>query len=160
MRDHPTCQNFDPRLLLGVWNYQDAHTEFADGRPDAYNFTPHPAGRFIITPGYYSHIVMSPDLPKVASGLLKVMTPEEAMAIAINQLSHYGTWVADPAAGTFTVQIEKCTFPNFDGISQVRTITVLSETELQYVNHTVSNGADAVVVAGLSRLQGYGEHHH
>jgi hypothetical protein len=143
--------------LVGVWKYIEAYVRFDDGTT-GYNFTPDPAGRFIIRPNWYSHIVMSPVLPRVASGQLKVMTSVEAVAIATNLLAHYGTWTADPEAGTFTVQIEKSSFPNFDGITQVRDVTKLTDTELEYVNNTVTNGQGAVVVARLVRLPD--PHHH
>lgn len=154
------CFNFDPDLLPGCWLYAEAYTQFADGTV-GYNFTPNPAGRFVIVrePQIYLHGVMSPDLALIASGKLKVLTDAEAQMIATNQLTHYGSWAADPAAGTLTVQIVKSTFPNFDGITQVRTVTKLTETELEYVNHQVTNGGDAVVVARLTRETPVGHHH-
>lgn len=155
---NPTWK-FNPLLLPGVWRYVSAYTQWDDGRPNTYNFTETPKGVFIIRPtGVYSHIVMSPDLDPVASGQLKVMTDAEAKDIATNVLAHFGSWTADPVEGSFTLQIEKSSFPNFDGITQVRTITKLTARELQYINHQVSNGAGAVVVAKLERdLGGLGD---
>jgi len=145
------CPGFHSHLLVGTWKYVAAYVQFDDGTI-GYNFTENPQGLFIIRPRNYSHIVMSPDIPSVASGRLKALTDAEAHAIAENVLSHYGTWEADPAAGTFSVHIEKSSFPNFDGITQVRTVTKLTRDELEYINHTVTNGQGAVVVAQLTRL--------
>lgn len=146
----PHC-NFASHLLVGTWRYAAAYVQFDDGTI-GYNFTQNPQGLFIIRPRNYSHVVMSPDIPPVASGRLKVLTDAEAHAIAENVLVHYGTWDADPVAGTFSVHIEKSSFPNFDGITQVRTVTKLTRDELEYVNHTVTNGQGAVVVAQLTRV--------
>ncbi|MDE2101779.1 MAG: lipocalin-like domain-containing protein [Patescibacteria group bacterium] len=143
--------NFNPLLLVGCWEYQAAYTLFPDGTT-SYNFTPTPKGRFIILPnGRYSHIVMSPDLPKVASGQLKNLTDVEAQAIATNVLAHLGTWKADPAAGSFDVEIEWSSFPNFDGITQTRIITQLDLHTLSYENLQTTNGGDAKVIATLTR---------
>lgn len=146
------CVGFNPLLLLGTWDYTDAHTEFPDGTI-GYNFTPHPRGRFIIMPnGRYSHIVMSPDLPRIASGQLKVQTDAEAQQISTNILAHFGTWEAQSADGTFSVVIDQSSFPNFDGITQTRIITQLDHTILSYKNLQASNGGDAVIVASLQRV--------
>lgn len=151
-RGHGHARKVDVRLLPGTWRYVEAYVRFDSGNI-SYNFTDHPQGLFIIRPsGHYSHIVMSPDLPSVASGVLKVMTDSEAHAIAENVLAHYGTWKADGRAATLTVVIEKSSFPNFDGITQIRDITKLTKTELEYVNNTVTNGVGAVVVARLVRV--------
>ena len=146
------CIGFNPILLIGTWDYEEAYTQFPDGTI-GYNFTPTPKGRFIIMPnGRYSHIVMSPDLPNVASGQLKVQTPEESAAIAKNMLCHFGTWEPVPADGTFKVVIDKSTFPNFDGITQTRILTTLNFQTLAYKNLQASNGGDAVIVAKLKRV--------
>lgn len=146
------CVGFNPLLLLGCWDYVAAYTLFPDGHT-SYNFTQTPKGRFIILPnGRYSHIVMSPDLPHIASGQLKVMTPEEAMAVATNQLSHLGTWQAQPADGTFSVNIEWSTFANFNGIVQTRIVTQLDRDTLSYENLQTTNGGDAKIIATLQRV--------
>ncbi|HMF51780.1 MAG TPA: lipocalin-like domain-containing protein [Candidatus Saccharimonadales bacterium] len=138
--------------LVGIWAYESAYTEFPDGRR-INQFGEHPQGLFIIRPnGWYSHIVMADDLPNVASGLLKEMTPTEAEAIAEGVLAHFGTYTVNEARGTFTVTILKSSFPNFDGVTQERTVLDLTHNRLEYVNPVSSAGDDAKVYAVLRRV--------
>lgn len=145
------CVGFNPLLLIGCWEYQAAYTLFPDGST-SYNFTPTPKGRFIILPnGRYSHIVMSPGLPHIASGQLKTQTDTEAQAISTNILAHFGTWTASPSDGTFDVVIDQSSFPNFDGITQTRILTQLDLHTLSYENLQTTNGGDAKIIATLTR---------
>lgn len=146
------CVGFNPLLLLGCWDYTAAYTLFPDGSI-SYNFTPNPRGRFIILPnGRYSHIVMAPGLPHIASGTLKAQTDAEAQAISTNILAHFGTWQPHSADGTFSVTIDQSTFPNFDGIVQTRIITQLDLSTLSYENLQTTNGGDAKIIATLTRV--------
>lgn len=143
---------FKTHKLVGAWAYVSAYTLFPDGSR-SYNFTETPHGIFIILRnGHYSHIVMSPNLPAVASGQLKNMTDAEAHMIATNILAHYGTWRADPKDGTFTVHIEQSSFPNFNGIDQVRIVDQLDDNVLTYENLQTTNGGNARIIATLRRI--------
>jgi hypothetical protein len=143
---------FKAHDLIGAWIYESAYTEFPDGRRID-QFGPNPQGIFIIMPnGWYSHIVMDANLPKVKRGLLKDTTPREAEALAEGVLAHYGTYTVDEARGTFTVTILKSSFPNFDGITQERLVIELTGSRLKYVNLVSSAGEDAKVYAVLRRL--------
>lgn len=145
------CIGFNPLLLLGCWEYQQAYTLFPDGHT-SFNFTETPRGRFIILPnGRYSHVVMAPGLSPIASGQLKVQTDAEAQAISTNILAHFGTWHANPADGSFAVTIDQSSFPNFDGIVQTRIITQLDLTTLSYENLQTTNGGNAKIIATLTR---------
>lgn len=145
------CIGYNPLLLLGCWEYQEAYTLFPDGTI-SYNFTPTPKGRFIILPnGRYSHIVMSPDLAPIASGQLKNQTQAEAHAISTNILAHFGTWQSNPSEGSFNVVIDRSSFPNFNGITQTRIITQLDLHALSYENLQTTNGGNAKVIATLTR---------
>ncbi|HEY6032051.1 MAG TPA: lipocalin-like domain-containing protein [Gaiellaceae bacterium] len=142
---------YNPLLLLGCWEYEAAYTLFPDGST-SFNFTETPKGRFIILPnGRYSHIVMAPGLPRVASGQLKAQTDAEAQAISTNILAHFGTWKASPADGSFAVTIDQSSFPNFDGIVQTRIITQLDLHTLSYQNLQTTNGGGSQIIATLAR---------
>lgn len=139
--------------LVGVWEYVSAYQQRPDGT--RFNqFGDRPRGYFIIDKnGHYSHIVMDNALPRVASGLIKEMTPEEATRIAEGTLAHFGTYTVDEHGGTFTVTIVKSSFPNFDGVQQTRTVTVLTKDSLEYQNPVSSAGPGNVVFAVLRRLR-------
>lgn len=139
--------------LIGTWIYKTAYTEFPDGKR-INQFGEHPKGIFIVQPnGRYSHIVMDENLPKVKSGILKETAPEEREALAEGVLAHFGTWTIDERGGTFTVQIQNSSFPNFDGISQGRVVTKLDDDTLEYVNATTTSGVGAKVIAVLTRAR-------
>lgn len=146
-----SAEPFKKSDLIGTWIYQSAYTEFPDGSR-VNQFGDHPKGIFIVLRnGIYSHIVMSDTLPKVKSGLLKETAPDEQEALAEGILAHFGTWQADEKSGTLTVTIKSSSFPNFDGISQTRIVTVLNRSRLEYVNLTTTSGVGAKVVAILRR---------
>lgn len=146
------CQNFNQKLLTGLWDYQAAFVTLSDGTVTN-NFGPTPKGRFVIMKnGTFIHFVTNPALAPVSSGILQVLTDDEAQALAKGSLSHFGTWTAQPADGTFTLTIDKSSFPNFDGIEQLRIIQQLDETTLTYINTAVSNGQGATVTATLTRI--------
>lgn len=138
--------------LYGLWEYVSAFQQRPDG--STFNqFGDPPRGYFaIFKNGHYSHIVMEPDLPHVASGLIKQMAADEALRIAEGTLAHFGTFTVDEEAGTFTVVIEKSSFPNFDGVSQTRTVTQLDKTTLAYQNPVSSAGPGNIVFAVLRRV--------
>lgn len=152
----PTMACADPFKksdLVGTWIYQSAYTEFPDGTK-INQFGDHPKGIFIVQAnGFYSHIVMVDDLPKVKSGLLKETAPDEREALAEGVLAHFGTWEANERAGTFTVKIQNSSFSNFDGVNQTREIVSLDQGKLQYVNPTTTSGNGAKVVAVLLRVR-------
>ena len=145
-------RKFKERDLIGIWDYVAAFQRFPDGHI-VNQFGDPPVGRFVITcGGLYLHWVQRPDLPQIASGRISLLTDAEAHAVAEGVLGHFGTWEADEQAGTFTVQIQKASFANFDGISQVRVVTKLTRHELEYENLTSVGGAGVVVVAQLRRV--------
>lgn len=145
---------FKAKDLVGTWAYVAAYTERPDGtRTDEFGAAP--AGRFLIgSDGQYVHVVMRPDLPRVSSGQRGVMTDAEAQAIAKGVLAHFGTWTADERGGTFTAEIADpgSSYPNFDGIAQVRTVLELTRTTLRYSNPVSSTCQGCVVFAELRRV--------
>lgn len=138
--------------IVGMWSYVSTYSQFKDGRKQNM-FGVKPVGMFAILPnGRYSHIIMNPNLPKVASGRVREMTPEEAEKIAEGTLSHFGTYTVDEKAGTFTGQVERASFPNINGSEQVRTIIQLDRETLGYINSLSVAEEGAFVVALLRRV--------
>lgn len=138
--------------LIGAWLYVFGRTITSEGETID-QFGEHPAGIFIfMANGWYSHIVMRPNLPKIKKGTLQETAPEEREALVEGVLAHFGTWTADEAEGTLTIKILKSSFPNFDGLIQTRMITILNKDTLEYVNMLSSTGPGAKVVSRLRRL--------
>jgi len=139
--------------LVGAWTYVESYLELPDGRR-LEQFSDAPLGIFILLEnGWYSHIILRPDLPRVKSGVMMQATPEEARLIAIGSLAHYGTYTVDENKGTFTVTILHSDFPNFDGLQQTRNVLQLDSETLRYVNDVTNAGPGAVVTATLKRIR-------
>ena len=137
--------------LVGAWEHGLNYTELPDG--SHFEQFPGQRGMLVILPdGRYIHGVIGADLPKVASGNIKEQTTEEAKALAGGTLLHFGTWTANPDKGTFTVKIERSSFPNFDGRDQVRQVLSLDKQRLEYINHLSSAGDGAKVYVELHRI--------
>lgn len=139
--------------LIGAWQYVTAYTEFEDGRREP-QFSEYPQGIFVIMrSGWYSHIIMSNDLPKVRSKRLKEMNLDEAEKIAEGVLAHFGRWDADEQTDKFIVKILWSSYPNFNGVTQTRTILELTKERLSYVNDKAVTAPGARAVATLRRLE-------
>lgn len=139
--------------LPGVWEYVAAYTEFSD-KTRRNMFGDHPHGYFIIDRnGHYSHIVMTRGRKPTENGTMRGNTPDEVKTAAECCLSHFGEWSVNEQKKQFTVHIEGSSFPNFEGIDQVRQIEQLDDDTLKYANAVSSSGFDAVVYAVLRRLK-------
>jgi hypothetical protein len=138
--------------LIGAWAYVSTYNEFADNRRESF-FGEKPVGIFILLAnGHYSHIIMKPDLPRIKSRRIRESTLKESEAIAEGVLAHFGTYTVDEGAGEFTVTIRKSSFPNLDGVLQVRTVTKLDAENLSYINDISVADKGAKVVAVLRRI--------
>jgi len=144
-------EKFRLQYLIGAWSHGANYTE----RPDGTRFEQFPGqkGMLILMPdGHYIHGLVAGNLPVVASGRLNALTDKEALALAQGSLTHFGRWTADKRAGTFTVTIERSSFPNFDGHKQVRQVIELTPTRLSYFNLLSSAGDGAKVYVELSKI--------
>ena len=142
---------FNLHDLVGAWEHGENYTEMPDG--SRFEQFPGQKGMMIILPdGHYIHGLVGGELPQVASGNIKDMTPQEATAIATGVLLHMGKWTANPDKGTFTVSIERSSFPNFDGKQQVRQVIGLDKNRLRYFNLLSSAGDGAKVYVELHRI--------
>ncbi len=139
--------------LIGTWKYIESYLILPDGRR-VDQFSQHPQGLFILLPnGWYSHIIMRDDLPRISSGTNFDYTPEEAMEIAKGGLAHFGNYTVDEKNGEFTAEIISADFPNLNRQKQKRTVVELTKTTLRYINDTTNAGPGARVHATLERIK-------
>ena len=117
--------------LAGTWTLSAADDLKPDGtRVEAYG--PHPEGLlFLGEDGRYSLQIFRASRPKFAAGDKRRGTPEEFQAAVLGMSSHYGRYVVDAANGTITFQIERASFPNWDGTQQKRPFQLTGD-ELSY----------------------------
>jgi hypothetical protein len=82
--------------------------------------------------GRFSFQIMSA-IPKLAKDRL-VTTPEEDKAVAHAVLSFFGTYSVNEAEKTFTLKIERSSYPNQNGMETKRIIQSLNTDELKFNN--------------------------
>jgi Lipocalin-like domain len=126
--------------IVGSWTYASADTVRPDGSKEP-TFGPNPAGLVIFgSDGRYVSLVVRADVPKFASNSRIAGTPEENKAAVHGGIATFGRYSIDEANKTLILQIERSSFPNWNGTEQKRPITITGD-ELKYTVLTPSAGA-------------------
>lgn len=106
--------------LAGTWTLTGADEIRPDGTI-VEPYSPEPAGLLIIDKaGRYSLQIFHPGHPKFASNDKRKGTPQEYEAAVMGMSSHIGRITVDPSTDTLTFQIERASYPNWDGTVQKR----------------------------------------
>jgi lipocalin-like protein len=92
--------------------------------------------------GRYSIILIAAGLPKFVSGIRSGGTADENKAVVAGSLAHFGTYVVDEADKSFTLQIDRATFPNWDGKNSKRSFVIIGD-ELRFTEAHASAGGAA-----------------
>ena len=99
-----------------------------------------PRGMMILAAdGRYMSIVGAATMAKIAGGARTKGTPAENKMVVDGSIAHFGRYTVDDGGKTLTLHIEMSTFPNWDGITQKRPLTVKGDT-LTYVVPAPSTG--------------------
>ncbi len=106
--------------VVGTWVLTKAEKILPDGnRGLDPNENPH--GLVIFTSdGYYSVQIYRPDRLEFSSGDRSNETPEGYKEASFSTSVHFGRYSIDPAKHTITFRIDRSSFPNQDGSTQVR----------------------------------------
>jgi hypothetical protein len=106
--------------LVGTWTLSAADDLKPDGtRSPAYG--PNPQGLLTLgADGRYSVQIFRSERLKFASGDKRRGTLDEYKDASLGMSSHFGRYIVDSANGTIAFQIERASFPNWDGATQVR----------------------------------------
>ena len=113
----------DTKDLEGTWTLVSVVTERDGKRFDAYG--PDAKGHLVFDSiGRYSIIFISGGLPKFASNSRSSPTADESIAVVSGSFAHFGTYVVDEADKSFTFQVERATFPNWDGKNTKRSFGI------------------------------------
>jgi hypothetical protein len=125
--------------IQGSWTLVSIYNE-QDGKRIE-QFGPNPRGILVFTPdGRFSQIILRASLPKFASNSRMKGTVEENQAVVQGAIAYFGRYaVVSEKEQTVSLSIEGSTFPNWDGESQRRTITVVGD-ELKIINPTTTIG--------------------
>nr|WKF61967.1 hypothetical protein HUO10_006499 [Paraburkholderia busanensis] len=118
-------------MLAGTWSLVAADVVKPDGTR-ARDYGAAPAGMLQIDrQGRYTLQIFKAERPRFASGDKLNGTPAEYAAASLGSSTHFGTLKIDAAAHTLTFHIERASFPNWEGQSQVRQYELKGD-ELSY----------------------------
>ena len=113
--------------LVGTWMLVSADTDREDGSKFD-TFGPNPTGILMLdSDGRLSLQEMRSSLPKFASNNRQEGTAEENKAVVRGSLCYFGTYTVDEAAKTLTFRLEGCSFPNWTGTDQRRSVTLTGD---------------------------------
>ena len=134
----------DAKDLIGTWTLVSVVTERDGKKSDAYG--PNAKGSLVFDAnGRYSIIFIAADLPKFVSGIRSAGTADENKAVVAGSLAHFGTYVVDEADKSFTFQIERATFPNWEGKYNKRSFVIAGD-ELSFTDPNASGGGVAATI--------------
>lgn len=113
--------------IVGTWVLTKAEKLLPDGtRVSDYGENPH--GLVVFTAdGYYSVQIYRADRLKFSSGDKLKGTPEEYKEASLSTSVHFGHYSLDPVKHTITFHIDRSSFPNQDGTTQVRPYEMTGE---------------------------------
>jgi hypothetical protein len=125
--------------IVGSWTYASADTVAPDGKRTP-TFGPNPSGLTIFgSDGRYVSFVVRADVPKFAANSRTAGTPEENKAVVQGGIATFGRYTINEADHTLTLNIERSSYPNWNGIEQKRPMTLAGD-ELTYTVPVASGG--------------------
>jgi hypothetical protein len=132
--------------LIGSWIFVSSVDTNKDGKKSE-RFGPNAKGLLMFdASGHYSLLESRADLPRFSANNVTQGTAEENKAVLQGMIAHVGTWTVDEATKTLNTNIEAGVFPNLNGGTQKRTITLLTADELKYANPATTAGTSSEVV--------------
>jgi len=132
-------------LIVGSWTLLLVDTVAADGTRTP-NYGPHPLGLTIFSPdGYFSLQAMSDIRPKFAANDKLKGTADEYKAAVLGMISFFGPYTLDEEKKMLTMHLVASSYPNWDGTTQTRPITVLTDDTLTWITPVSSAGGRAEV---------------
>jgi len=101
-----------------------------------------PRGQLILTPdGRYSIVLSRAEMPKIASGSRTKGTAEENQAVVQGSIAHSGRYTIDDGGRSITFHIETSTFPNWNGTTQKRPLSLKGDMLIYTVATPSAGGA-------------------
>jgi hypothetical protein len=127
--------------LVGTWTLVSVVTERDGRKSDTYG--PNAKGLLLFdATGRYSIIFIAANLPKIVSDNRSAGTADENKAVIAGSFAHFGTYVVDEADKSFTFQVDRATFPNWEGKHTKRSFVITGD-ELQFTDPHASAGGVA-----------------
>jgi hypothetical protein len=90
--------------------------------------------------GRFSYMIYGSGRPKFVSTNRREGTQEENKAAVQGIITFYGTYIVDESAHTVTWQVERCSFPNWEGSERKTSVTVNGD-DLSYTADPIPSAA-------------------
>ena len=131
--------------VVGTWTM----VSNAGIHPDGSKYEPlgpNPRGVFMLDAnGHFAITLLGEGRRKFASNNRLEGTPDENKSVVQGAIAYFGTYTVNEADHTLNFHIERCTFPNWDGTGQKRSVTITGD-EMKYTNTAASGGGKAELV--------------
>jgi hypothetical protein len=141
----------DTALLVGVWRLRSFEARRSDGEV-LQPFGREPRGSLVYTAsGHFSVHLIRPDRPRFEADDPLKGTPEEIDAAFKGVISYYGSYECDRARGLVVHHVAGALFPNWEGKTHERLLT-LEGDRLRLTTHpTLWGGGEIVGVVDWQR---------
>ena len=131
--------------IVGTWTYVSADAIAPDGKKTP-TFGPNPAGQVIFgSDGRFVSLVVRNNIPKIAANNRVGGTAEENKAVVQGGIATFGRYTINEADHILILNIERSSYPNWNGVEQKRPLTITGD-ELKYGVPEASAGGRAEVV--------------
>jgi len=118
--------------LTGAWTLLLADGVKDDGTHVAL-FGPNPAGTLMVSPtGRFALTVTRVNRAPYASNDFQNGSAAENKATASGSLAYFGSYTVDEPGKTINFRLEGSTFPNWEGSTQKRAVTAITDDVLTY----------------------------
>jgi hypothetical protein len=135
-----TPSSHDAKDLVGTWTLVSVVAERNGRKFDSYG--QNAKGLLVFDAnGRYSMILIAAGLPKFASGNRSSGTADESKAVVAGSLAHFGTYVVDASDKSLTLQIDRATFPNWQGKDSKRSFVIIGDELVFKEQHASAGGA-------------------
>jgi hypothetical protein len=129
-------------LIVGTWVLDSIYDQSQDGKKNE-TWGPNVKGIAMFDGnGRFSWQIISADRSKSASN-----NPRNPVGQAI---AFFGTYTVDEAAKTVTYHLERCTFPQWDGIDRTANIAIDTENELNQISAPVPDPSLGTLIPHLN----------
>jgi Lipocalin-like domain len=134
--------SYNAKDLVGSWTLVSVVTERDGAKSDTYGPT---AKGFLVfdANGRYSVIFIAGKLPRFEVENRSKGTADENKAVVAGSLAHFGTYVVDEADRSFSFQVSRATFPNWEGRSLKRSFAINGDV-LRFTDPHASAGGVAI----------------
>jgi hypothetical protein len=136
--------SYNAKDLVGTWTLVSVVTERDGTKFDTYG--PNAKGFLVFDAnGHYSIAFIAANLPKFESDSRSKGTADENKAVVAGSFAHFGTYVVDEADHSFTFQVDRATFPNWEGKNTKRSFAITGD-ELVFTDPHASAGGVATTI--------------